>query len=63
VTRHTPDAEAIAAAFVDAINRGDHDEAARHLAEDAEIVLPGGTLHGREAWLESRRRQQPPEQL
>ncbi len=63
MTGHRPDAAAIARAFIDAINRREHEEAARHLADDAEIVLPGARLEGRSAWLESRRRQQPPEHL
>jgi hypothetical protein len=63
VTGQRPDAAAIARGFIDAMNRREHEEAARSLAEDAEIVLPGARLEGREAWLVSRRRQQPPEHL
>jgi Domain of unknown function (DUF4440) len=50
-------------AFIDAMNRCDHEEAAQLLSEDAEIALPSGMLHGRQAWLDSRRRQPPPDQL
>jgi hypothetical protein len=63
VTGQRPDAAAIARGFIDAMNRREHEEAARSLAEDAEIMLPGARLEGRPAWLESRRRQQPPEHL
>ena len=54
---------AAARSFTDAMNRRAHDEAAELLAPDAVLVFPGARLDGREAWLESRRRQQPPEHL
>jgi Domain of unknown function (DUF4440) len=63
MSRHRSDAAAITGAFIDAMNRREHEEAARYLADDAEIVLPGARLEGRSAWLESRRRQDPPEHL
>ena len=63
MTGQRPDTAAIANGFIDAMNRREHEAAARSLAEHAEIVLPGARLEGRMAWLESRRRQQPPEHL
>jgi ketosteroid isomerase-like protein len=42
----------LARRYVDALNRGDREEAASLLTADAEVVLPGGTLHGREAFLQ-----------
>ncbi len=42
----------LARSYVDALNRGDREEAAALLAPDAEVVLPGGTLRGRAAFLE-----------
>jgi hypothetical protein len=63
VQLRVPDDAEIAGAFIDAMNRCDHEEAAQLLSEDAEIALPGGVLHGRQAWLDSRRRQPPPDQL
>jgi hypothetical protein len=56
---HSP--AAIARAYTDAVNRCAHAEAAELLAEDVELIFPGGRLVGREAWLESRARQQPGE--
>jgi hypothetical protein len=56
-------AAVIARAFTDAVNDGRHDHAAALLADDVEVVFPGARLQGREVWLESRRRQSPPEQL
>jgi hypothetical protein len=54
----------VALAFTDAMNRQEHEEAAELLAPDVVLVFPGGRrLDGREAWLESRRGQQPPEHL
>ena len=50
---------AIARAYTDAVNRRAYAEAAELLAEDVELIFPGGRLAGREAWLESRARQQP----
>lgn len=47
----------MARAFTDAVNRKRHDAAAALLAEDVEVVSPGGAQHGREAWLESRLQQ------
>ena len=58
-----PNGVAVARAFTDAVNARAHDEAAQLLAPDVVLVLPGARLEGREAWLESRRRQQPPEHL
>ena len=52
---------AIALAYTDAVNGRAYDEAAELLAEDVELIFPGGRLIGREAWLESRARQQPAE--
>ena len=49
--------------FTDAVNRRDHDAAAKLLARSAEVVGPGGTLVGRDAWLDSRRQQPPPRDL
>jgi hypothetical protein len=63
VVRETPDGVAVAQAYTDAVNARAHDEAALLLAHDVVLVFPGARLEGREAWLESRRRQQPPEQL
>ena len=54
---------AIAREFTEAMNDGRHEDAATFLAEDAELVFPGARLHGRAPWLESRRRQLPPEHL
>jgi len=45
------------------MNEGRHEEAAALLADDVELVFPGARLQGREVWLESRRRQSPPEHL
>ena len=56
---HSP--AAIARAYTDAVNRHAYAEAAELLAEDVELIFPGGRLVGREAWLESRARQQPGE--
>jgi ketosteroid isomerase-like protein len=56
---HSP--AAIALAYTDAVNRRAHAEAAELLAEDVELIFPGGRLIGRQAWLESRARQQPGE--
>jgi hypothetical protein len=53
----------IARAFVDAVNDGRHDDAAALLDDDVEVVFPGARLRGRDAWLESRRRQSAPEHL
>jgi SnoaL-like protein len=53
----------VARAFTDAVNAHAHDEAAQLLANDVVLVFPGARLEGREGWLESRRRQQPPEHL
>jgi hypothetical protein len=53
----------VASTFTAAMNRGAHEEASRLLADDVELVFPGTRLQGRDAWLESRRRQQPPEHL
>lgn len=55
----SPDAVSIARAFTDAVNAYEHEAAAALLAEDAEVVSPGGTALSREAWLESRRGQEP----
>jgi hypothetical protein len=63
VVRETPDGVAVAQAYTDAVNARAHDEAALLLAHDVVLVFPGARLEGREAWLESRRRQQPPEHL
>lgn len=57
------DALAVARAFTEAVNLREHERAAQLLAEDVVVVMPGGTLQGRDAWLESRRRQGPPEHL
>jgi Domain of unknown function (DUF4440) len=59
----TKDAVAVAHAFTDAVNARAHDEAAQLLAHDVVLVFPGARLEGREAWLESRRSQQPPEHV
>ena len=56
---HSP--AAIARAYTDAVNRHAYAEAAELLAEDVELIFPGSRLVGREAWLESRARQQPGE--
>lgn len=53
----------VARAFTEAVNDGRHDDAAALLAEHVEFVFPGARLQGREAWLESRKRQLPPEHL
>lgn len=45
------------------MNDGRHDDAARFLADDVELVFPGARLQGRDVWLESRRRQALPEHL
>jgi len=63
VVRETPDGVAVAHAYTDAVNARAHDEAAKLLADDVLLIFPGARLEGREAWLESRRRQQPPEHL
>lgn len=42
----------LARGYVEALNRGDREQAASLLASDAEIVLPGGTIRGRAAFLE-----------
>ena len=55
------DSAAIARAYTDAVNRRAYAEAAGLLAEEVELIFPGGSLVGREAWLESRARQQPGE--
>ena len=60
---HPSDPVAIVRAFTDAMNRRDHEAAAAMLNDDVEAVLPGGSLRGRAAWLESRRQQPPPEEL
>jgi hypothetical protein len=57
----TPGPAAIARAYTDAVNRRAYGEAAELLADEVELVFPGGRLEGREAWLESRARQQPAE--
>ena len=54
---------AVAQAFIDAVNASSYDEAVQLLAHDVVLVFPGARLEGREAWLENRRRQQPPEHL
>ena len=54
---------ALARAFTDAVNDGRHDDAAALLADDAELIFPGARIQGRDIWLESRRRQLPPEHL
>jgi steroid delta-isomerase-like uncharacterized protein len=38
-------------AHYDALMHGDLEEAAQYFAEDVETITPGGTLHGREAFL------------
>ncbi len=63
MTKEVHDGVAVARAFTDAVNARAHDEAAQLLAHDVVLVFPGARLEGREAWLESRRRQQPPEHL
>lgn len=63
MVRETPDGVAVAHAYTDAVNARAHDEAAKLLADDVLLIFPGARLEGREAWLESRRRQQPPEHL
>jgi len=55
------DAAAIARAYTDAVNRRAYAEAAELLAEDVELIFPGGSLGSRAAWLESRSRQHPGE--
>jgi hypothetical protein len=55
------DSTAIARAYTDAVNRRAYAEAAELLAEEVELIFPGGSLVGRDAWLESRARQQPGE--
>jgi hypothetical protein len=57
------DPVAIAEAFTDGMNRRDHEAAAALLDDDVEVVLPGGSLRGRAAWLESRQQQPPPDEL
>jgi ketosteroid isomerase-like protein len=52
------DSVAIARAYTDAVNRRAYAEAADLLADEVELIFPGGSLVGREAWLESRSRQQ-----
>ena len=54
-------AAAIARAYTEAVNRQAYAEAAELLAEDVELIFPGGRLTGRDAWVESRARQQPGE--
>ena len=52
---------AIARAYTEAVNRQAYAKAAELLAEDVELIFPGGRLTGRDAWLDSRARQQPGE--
>jgi len=60
----TPSVVAVVRAFTEAVNAQAYGEASALLAIDVELLFPGGVrLQGREAWLESRRRQQPGEQL
>ena len=59
--RRPDGAAAIARAYTDAVNRHAYAEAAELLAQDVVLIFPGGRLEGREAWLESRARQQPGE--
>lgn len=53
----------VARRFADALDRGDTDAAAILLAEDAELVFPGTTLRGREAWRQARAGQGQPEHM
>ena len=63
MTKEVPSGVAVAHAFTDAVNARANDEAAQLLAPDVVLVFPGARLEGRVAWLDSRRRQQPPEHL
>jgi ketosteroid isomerase-like protein len=49
--------------FVQALDDGDDDAAAALLAEDAELVYPGETVHGRDAWRQGRAAQERSAQL
>lgn len=49
--------------FVQALDDGDDDAAAALLAEDAELVYPGETVRGREAWRQGRASQERSTQL
>jgi ketosteroid isomerase-like protein len=44
----------VARRFAAALGRGDADAAALLLADDAELVFPGATVRGREAWRQAR---------
>jgi hypothetical protein len=57
------DSMAVARLFAEALNAGDNDAAALLLAEDAELVYPGRTVHGRTAWVEARKDQAAPSGL
>lgn len=54
------DSIAVARRFAEALNAGDNDAAALLLAEDAELVYPGRTMHGRAAWVAARKDQATP---
>jgi hypothetical protein len=60
-----PDSVAIALVrrFTEAVNQREHGEAARLLAGDVVVTTPGGALHGRDEWLESRGQQAAPGDL
>ncbi len=53
----------VARGFAEALDRGDTDAAALLLADDAELVFPGTTLRGREAWRQARAGQGQPEHM
>ncbi len=53
----------VARRFAQALERRDTDAAALLLAEDAELVFPGTTVRGREAWRQARAGQGQPEHL
>lgn len=52
----------VARRFAQALGRGDTDAAALLLADDAELVFPGTTVRGREAWRQARAGQGQTEQ-
>lgn len=54
---HTSPNVAVAERFAAALDRRDDDAAAELLAEAAELVYPGETVHGRDAWRRARAEQ------
>jgi ketosteroid isomerase-like protein len=53
----------VARRFAQALDRGDTDAAALLLADDAELVFPGATVRGRDAWRQARACRDQPEHL